>query len=192
MRKISAKQKIDLGKKILAAGIVCVIAALAIFTYNKVSDYNAGAFTASVIEEIKDTKAEDNTTEKSGFYKGYSFMGYIEIPGLNLTLPVMSDWNYDKLNISPCRYSGSVLTDDLVIAAHNYESHFGNIYRLKKGDEVKYTDISGNIYIYEVVLTDTLNPVEINKMTSGEYDLSLFTCTWTGTARVTVRCNRKL
>lgn len=198
MKKIDGNAKTFFGKRILIAGIVCVTAALAIFAYNKAMDYNAGAFTDSVIREIKndELKTKNKTLkskdEKSAFLKkGYNFIGYLEIPKLKLTLPVMADWNYDKLNISPCRYSGSLLTDDLVIAAHNYSSHFGNIYRLEKGDKVNFTDSSGNMYSYEVVLTDTLNPVEINKMTSGEYALSLFTCNWTGTARVTVRCNRK-
>ncbi len=132
--------------------------------------------------------AASNTTVS---FKGYNFMGYISIPKFKLNLPVMSDWNYDKLNVSPCKYTGSVLTDDLVVAAHNYNSHFGKIFQLEKSDEVVFTDMSGNTYLYEVVLTNTLTPVEITKMTSGEYDLSLFTCTWSGTARVTVRCNRK-
>ena len=120
--------------------------------------------------------------------EGYSFMGYLTIPDLGLELPVMSDWNYDKLNISPCRYAGSVVTRDLVIAAHNYDSHFGAIGSLREGAEVIFTNTGGDSFHYSVALIDTLNPVEINKMTAGEYDLSLFTCTLSGTARVTVRC----
>ena len=68
---------------------------------------------------------------------------------------------------------------------------FGNLYLLSPGDEVCFTDMSGKTYRYEVVLTDTLNSAEIGRMTSGEYDLSLFTCNLAGTARVTVRCNRR-
>ena len=102
----------------------------------------------------------------------------------------MSDWSYEGLNLSPCRYSGSVETDDLVIAAHNYDSHFGRISESSKGAQVLFTDLNGSTERYEVVLVDTLNPVEIEKMTSGDYDLSLFTCTPSGMARVTVRCDK--
>lgn len=195
MKRIDDNSKRKIGKKLLIAGVICVAVALTFFTYNRITDYQASQFTSSVMVEIKDYIEKEKTDKKTGnssvLFRNYNFMGYIIIPKLNLTLPVMSDWNYDKLNVSPCRYSGSVLTGDLVIAAHNYSSHFGNLYRLEKGDEVTFTDIEGQEYKYEVVLTDTLNPVEVNKMTSGEYAMSLFTCNWTGSARITIRCNRK-
>ena len=207
MKKIDCFSKKKIGKKLLTTGIVFVTAALSLFTYNKIMDFNAGKFTSSVISELKDyidseQQSEpniDNSIENNQFLsnnsskwvKNYNFIGYISIPKLNLELPVISDWDYDKLNVSPCRYSGSLNNKDLVIAAHNYYSHFGNIDRLKKGDEVIFTDLDGKSYLYEVVLTDTLSSVEINKMTAGEYDLSLFTCTWSGIARVTIRCNIK-
>ncbi len=194
--KIDGTARNTLGKNILIAGIVCVAVAFIIIAYNLITDVNAGNFTSSVMVKIKDyidsekTKAEENTDNAAVPFQGYNFMGYLNIPELSLNLPVMSDWNYDKLNVSPCRYSGSVLTSDLVIAAHNYSSHFGNIYQLKKGDKVSFTDMTGDTYKYEVSYIDTLKPVEVNKMTSGECALSLFTCDWTGTARVTVRCDR--
>ena len=102
----------------------------------------------------------------------------------------MAEWNYDKLNISPCRYSGSAETSDLVIAGHNYSSHFGTLSYLQQGDTVLYTDLSWNTYRYRVELIEILQPTETAKMTSGKYDLSLFTCNLSGQARVTVRCKK--
>lgn len=119
---------------------------------------------------------------------GYGYIGYLSIPALNLELPVMAEWSYPRLRISPCRFSGSVETDDLVILAHNYSRHFGKISSLKSGDLVVFTDVNGLASIYEVAEIDTLNPTAVEEMTSGEYPLTLFTCTYGGQSRVTVRC----
>lgn len=103
----------------------------------------------------------------------------------------MSQWSYPKLKKSPCRYRGSVYKDDLVIAAHNYRTHFGRIKDLSEGDEVIFTDIDGNIFYYEVALLEILAPNAVVEMESSEWDLTLFTCTLGGASRVTVRCKRK-
>lgn len=121
---------------------------------------------------------------------GNTYIGYLTIPALNLELPVMSKWNYKRLRIAPCRYTGSVQTDDLVIAAHNYARHFGSLSKLSEGDEVYFTDADGVLSIYEVVLVETLGPTDVIDMIDGEYDLTLFTCTYGGKSRVTVRCER--
>ena len=58
---------------------------------------------------------------------GYDYLGYLALPTLGLELPVMASWDYPRLKISPCRQFGSTRTDDLVIAAHNYGTHFGRL-----------------------------------------------------------------
>lgn len=122
--------------------------------------------------------------------KGHSYIGYVSIPSLQLTLPVMGDWSYPKLKIAPCRYCGSVYTRDLVLMAHNYEKHFGGLSRLRGGEAVTFTDVHGVTTEFTVVFVDILNPTDVEKMTSGEYDLTLFTCTYGGKTRVTVRCQQ--
>lgn len=121
---------------------------------------------------------------------GQEYIGVLEIPALTLTLPVISEWNYDRLRKAPCRYAGSAYTDNLVIAAHNYKTHFGDLKRLNPGDAVIFTDAVGNRFEYEVALTETLMPRDVQEMKSAEFALSLFTCTVGGSYRVTVRCDR--
>jgi sortase A len=120
---------------------------------------------------------------------GNLYIGYISIPSIRMELPVMSDWSYPKLKIAPCRYNGSIRGEDLVLMAHNYKSHFGPISQLKIGDEVFFTDMDGNTTAYEVVGKDVLDPTAVEVMTSGECDLTLFTCTYGGASRVTVYCD---
>lgn len=120
---------------------------------------------------------------------GYSYIGYLSIPELDLELPVMADWDYARLKIAPCRYIGSVRGENMVILAHNYTGHFGRLSELSVGDSVSFTDVNGLTTNYEVAGLDILAATAVEEMTSGDFDLTLFTCTYGGKSRVTVYCN---
>lgn len=121
---------------------------------------------------------------------GNGYIGFISIPELSIELPIMADWSYEKLRIAPCRYTGNLFEDDLVLMAHNYKTHFGTLKDLRIGDMVIFTDMDGTKYTYHVMAVDILSPTAIEEMTAGEYDLTLFTCTYGGQSRVTIRCDR--
>lgn len=122
--------------------------------------------------------------------RGNSYVGYLSIPALGLELPVMAEWSYKRLRTAPCRYTGSTKTDDLVILAHNYARHFGRLSRLSGGDAITFTDMNGVVSRYRVVETETVSPYAVADVTSGEYDLTLFTCTYGGRTRFAVRADK--
>ena len=126
-------------------------------------------------------------TEK--IVNGYANIGYLTIPDLNLELPVMSGWDNRRLQIAPCRYSGTLRGEDLVIMAHNFASHFGYLPQLSVGSRLQFSDMDGNIWDYEVAAKDVLAAESVEEMTAGEYDLTLFTCAKNRTHRITIRCN---
>lgn len=195
-----------LGTVFMILGAALVLAALSLFLWNRWEDARAGASAEKVLprmaelieaggaggaEEEADDPADPYDTEMTEVeIDGYFYIGYLSVPSLGLELPVMSDWSYPQLKRSPCRYSGSTGTDDLVIAAHNYARHFGKIKTLSIGDTVCFTDMDGVLSVYEVAEIDILSPVDVEEMTAGEYPLTLFTCTYGGQSRVTVRCIR--
>ena len=119
---------------------------------------------------------------------GNRYIGALEIPALALELPIISEWNYARLKIAPCRYLGSAYQNNLILAGHNYKSHFGSLHQLEAGDEVFFTDMAGNRFAYSVSETEQLPGTAIEEMEAGDWDLTLFTCTVGGAARVTVRC----
>ena len=123
---------------------------------------------------------------------GNYYIGILQVPALDLQLPVMAgEWSYPKLRIAPCRYSGSVYQDNLVVAAHNYASHFGNLYGLPAGTEISFTDADGNVFEYEIAWIETLGKYDVEDMVGGEdWDLTLFTCVYSGRQRYTIRCVR--
>lgn len=121
---------------------------------------------------------------------GIGYIGVLEIPSLTLELPIISQWNAAHARISPCRYSGSAYLDNMVICAHNYSTHFGNLSSLSQGDLIQFTDMDGNLFTYEVIELEILGATQIEEMCTGDWDLTLFTCTIGGQSRVTVRCTK--
>ena len=134
------------------------------------------------------TEEELKMTEKVVY--GRSYIGYLSIPSLGLELPILSEWSYPNLQVSPARYYGSVRGENLVLLAHNYPTHFGKISNLTEGDSVIFTDMDGTVWEYEVVTKDILDPGAVEEVISGDYDLTMFTCTYGGKSRVTVYCDR--
>ena len=187
------------------AGSLLLAAALLLTGYNLYDEYRAGQSVYRVAEhlEISPYEAVSNIypgeTEVPDYIlnpnmdmpvqtvDGVDYIGILEIPSLGLELPVISSWSYPNLKTAPCRYSGSAYTNNFVIAAHNYKSHFGNLKNLSDGEKVIFTDVDGNVFTYEVVLRETLEPTAVEEMTGGGYSLSLFTCNASGSCRLTVR-----
>lgn len=181
----------------ILAGAALILAALSLFLWNRNEDRQAGKFAGAVLVKVEEA-AEDDSAYPDPFDKemtvtmidGYSYIGYLSVPTLGLELPVMADWSYPQLKLAPCRYYGSTKTDDLVIAAHNYAYHFGQLKNMNAGDAVFFTDMDGVVSSYEVAEVDILNPTAVEEMTDSGYALTLFTCTYGGKSRVTVRCDR--
>ena len=61
---------------------------------------------------------------------------------------------------------------------------------LDSGDPIDFTDVTGTVYHYQVIQTEILPDTAVEEMEQGNWDLTLFTCTLSGTQRVTVRCER--
>lgn len=121
---------------------------------------------------------------------GYRYIGTLEVEDMELSLPVMEEWDYDRLRISPCRFAGNVYDDDLVICAHNYPNHFAPLKFAPLGTQVKFTDAEGTAFCYAVTSIDTVGPNDVETMLHGDWDLTLFTCNTNGQTRCAIRCQR--
>ena len=198
----------SLGKLCVIAGVLLLLAALSVFGYNRREDAHAGAEAQAAVQELEEKVMELSTAETPSdtadpdseepqsselpviLLDGYEYIGVLSIPSLDLRLPVMSDWSYPKLKLSPCRASGSSRTDDMVIAAHNYELHFGKLGSLSVGDSVEFTDMEGVENHYTVTKTDVLKPTDVDEVKASGYALTLYTCTYGGKTRIVVFCQR--
>ncbi len=202
--------KAKLGRILLTIGAILLACALGLVSYNIYIQNKAEKASQSIIPKLAEKINEniDSETTDVAFadtlkeeeekremdtveIDGNNYIGVLSIPSLSLELPVMADWSNEKLNISPCLYSGSLYSDDMVVMAHNYTRHFAPISQLNENDIVRFTDVTGKVTDYRVVLTDCLSAVAVEEMTAGEFDLTLFTCNYDGKSRITVRCDKK-
>lgn len=211
--------KRKLGVFFMCMGVVLLLGALTLFGYNQWESQQAEEMAEDLLSEMKlmidaDTETPAPTgkaqpsvaveeatpepiptidptmTEKK--VNGYWCIGYVTIPTLDLELPVLNSWSSTNAKAGPCWYYGSTKTADMVICAHSYRKYFGRIDQLRPGDEVLFTDMDGVLWQYEVVETEILQPTDIEKMTEGQYALTLFSCTLqTPKNRITVRCRAK-
>lgn len=191
------------GVALVALGALCLAAALALSISNFADSRRAGDEAQQRLlaldAYINRTPDPDKLTtlapadatqddETVVYLDGYDYIGVLEIPALDLTLPVMFTWDYEKLRLSPCRQFGSVDGGDLVIAAHNYDTHFGRLGTLIAGDSVFFTDTDGVRHSYAVDHSDVLQPTDVDRVANSGFPLTLYTCTKGGAARVTLFC----
>lgn len=217
---MNTKMKKTKGKYLIIFGLALLIAALTLIIYNIAQDRKSGQYARSVLTELKieisaaaqateqsesgeinaETVGEDlfeayieetdPIEEETAVVNGDSYIGIISIPKLGIELPVMSEWSYPNLKLSPCRYTGDAESGNIIIAAHNYSSHFGNISELVSGDEIIFTAVNGKEYRYITVLSENLGGTDVERLVNdneNNWNLTLFTCTLSGQSRVCVR-----
>ena len=191
---------------ILLAGLLCMMAALAVFLFNQNESHQAKTASAKIVAALSEQIAEEGEENHEETFPtditdrtmpemtvdGERYAGILRIPELELELPVLAFFDYDSLQVTPCLYSGTIYRRNMVIGAHNYDAHFGRISALGIGSEVDFTDVENNTYRCRVVNLETLKPDQNDILTEkaheGDWDITLFTCNYSGTERVTVRC----
>lgn len=149
-------------------GCICIVLALGLTLFNVYDTFRAKKSEEEILAAYNlkndldsDILIDPDMDMPEVELDGLSCIGTIEIPSLDIKLPVTSEFTYDLMKLAPCRYSGS---------------------------QVVFTDALGNHFEYRVVLIETLTPDSVEDMTSSDYPLTLFTCTLDAKNRVTVRC----
>ena len=193
-----------LGRLCTALGAVCILLSLGLLLYDRSQELQAQRITQELAPALEQAIAqraqqrredpppaeEEAPAQPEITLNGEVYLGLLSIPALELELPVRRDLTDGALKLSPCRYAGSISDGGLVIAAHNYRQHFAKLSALVPGDLIRLTDADGNVHDYAVAQTETLGGDAAAEMTDGRWDLTLFTCTYGGKSRLTVRCIR--
>lgn len=194
------------GKIMMMSGLLLLAAALLLSGYNIWDEWRAGVAAQRALEQLMNSMSVDSSQQEASDtdipdyelnpnmefpqeeINGKYFVGTLELPTLGLSLPILSQYVQSDLGIAPCRYAGTAYRSGFVIAGHNYRTHFGSLSRLETGAPVYFTDVNGNRFTYHVVTFQVLEASDVEEMLSEEWDLSLFTCTYSGRTRLTVRC----
>ena len=201
--------KPDRGRMWINLGLLLLAAALLLSVGNVYDSRRAGETSRQVVEQMcqnVETAPETTGETEAPAIPEYlldadrempvqtvdnrDYIGVLTIPALELELPVISQWDYPSLKVAPCRYSGSLYQNNLIICAHNYASHFGKLRNLHVGDIAMFTDMAENTVTFQMVERETIQPEDLEAMDAGDWDMTLYTCTVGGKSRVTVRFAR--
>ena len=117
------------------------------------------------------------------------YVALIEIPSLNLTLPVADAWNSKKLYYSPARFYGSCYDHSLVIGGADNAYQFSFCDKIDNGTVITVTDMTGTQFSYTVSRVDRSKSAESNWLISGDYDLTLFCRDTYSMEYIAVRCS---
>lgn len=194
------------GKLLMTIGLLLIAAAFLLMVYNIWESKKAENMSEEILNQIKDGQDEnvssDDADEKPLYeiypdmempvltIDGVDYIGILTVPSLGLELPVAGNWSYPNLRRSPCRYKGSAYSNDMIIAGHNYSRHFGGLKNLAIGEEISFRDVDGHIFQYQVDDIETIPGTAVEDMHAGEWNMTLFTCTYGGKSRVTIRCRK--
>ncbi len=190
------KQTQKSGLILILFGAILITGAFALLLHNKIEQRQAEQLSNHVLAQMTQMQENSNKTEllENGEIPeieidGERYIGCLNIPDLELELPVMSNWSYPQLKKAPCRYSGSIRQKNLVILGHRYKKHFGKLKDLKIGAPIELRGVDEKITAYNVVSIETVKPTNVDEVTSGKYELTLFTCTYSGKYRTVIHCS---
>lgn len=122
-------------------------------------------------------------------------IGMIQIESIGIKYPIMEGEGKKQLSQAVGHLSDTASIGELgncVLAGHRgsrYGPIFKHLDQVKTGDEVKLTDLEGNIHSYRVGEAFVTAPDDVSvKRQDGKEELTLVTCEYKGTMRLIIRC----
>lgn len=142
-------------------------------------------------QEVNQAVLVEAPDDSPTVWDSYDVDGVLSIPRLGLELPVLSQYTEELLKVSPCVYQGlgGSEPERLVIAGHNYRSHFGSLDQLAPGDEITYRSLDKVETCFQVTQLVEIGAEDAALLEEGEWDLTLLTCNLDMSRRLLVRCD---
>ena len=178
---------------LVAAGALLLLAGALLAGQNLLTERRAARQTADLLAAVEtriaapaDLPAPEVTGDP---WAGYEVIGVVGLPDLGLSLPVLADYTQDLLAVAPCRYTDDLALEpgQLVVAGHNYRTHFGRLGELASGSRITWQNLDGVTYTYTVTEVTEIDAGDREALEQGDWDLTLFTCDVTRTRRILVR-----
>ena len=179
--KKSANKKITIILSCIGVLLILAAGALVLSTYlgGKRAHTNAKEIVSkmySLMPDIKNGAPDDrsNVTMPMLEIGGENFVGIIEVPDFEKTLPIYGKWEPSSVTSYPCRYMGSAYDGSLIIGGSDNEGQFDFVKTISNGNNVFVTDTTGLRYKYAVTDINRTNDVSTENLTSQKADLILF------------------
>lgn len=212
MQKDQNRVKMTTNQKkyaILVVLISCLAVVQAcIYRINSAKKYDENLYEEVLSEyaEIYSSDINENSENSNelndiaiNYIKKNNVIGKLEIPKLNLSTPILYEATDELMKIAPTKYSGNVLNGigNVVIIGHNYYdgTHFSDLNKLVKGDEISITDLYDNKCIYVVYEKGVIEPNDFSCLSEDKENMksfvTLITCINGLKNRLVVKCVEK-
>ena len=168
---------------LLIAGILFLCLSIGWIGYSKYSVQRNAARAESLVQTlyslmptVRDGAPDHraNPTMSALEISKMSFVGVVELPDYDCQLPIYSQWKRAKVRQFPCRYTGSVYDNSLIIGASDNDGQFDFIKQLSNGDSVYVVDTTGVRYTYTVTNILRTKDVGTENLRKIQADLTLF------------------
>ena len=189
----------SIGIVCLALGAVLILSALLFAGRNEQESEEAGRQSDELLAQIEaqigsqpsaqaqpGQENEAEPTDPMALARGYEAIGILDLPDLELRLPVLADYDEARLQAAPCRHLGSLEDGNLVIAGHNYKRHFAYLKNLVPGARITFTDMEGTVHPFVLDHMATIAGTDVAAVTDSSFPLILYTCDYTGEGRITL------
>ena len=150
---------------------------------------------------VKEFKSELNTSDEETKeikleYNGYNVVGIINIPKLGIEFPILDITNDDSMKVSVTKFWGNNVNDigNFTIVGHNNldGTMFSNTKKLKIGDEIVLTDLSGKTLKYRIFDKYIIEPNDVScteSVNKDQREVTLITCTNGRRNRIVIKAN---
>ena len=179
--KRSSKSK--LRTALTCVGIVLILSAVGLLVFSKISisraHDNAQKIVSemySLMPEVTDGAPDERANPSMPMLQldGKNFVGIIEVPQFGTRLPIYGKWERSQVTKYPCRYTGSVYSDVLVIGGSDNEGQLDFVKEISNDDSVYITDTTGIRYKYTVYDINRTKDVSAEYLTKSDARLVLF------------------
>lgn len=148
---------------------------------------------ASSSDNINSENGNSGTAGNTSSVINYEAIGKIEIPKTNVNYPIYANISRETLEAGIAIAFGAKPNEvgNMVLYGHNFrnDKFFSNNKKLKKGDTIYITDLTGNRVAYVIYNIYITNPTDANYMirdTANRREISLQTCTDNNASRLII------
>lgn len=146
------------------------------------------------LNQVQNTPSGGTSSgNKEQTFQGFTVIGTIEIPKINLSYPILKEPSTAAIERSVAMLYGvgPNKPGNTLIIGHNYRNgqFFANNKNLSIGDKVYITDLSGqrlSYTIYDKFETTSEDTEFLTRNTNGAREISLQTCTDNGSLRLII------
>ena len=201
------RKQISLKTACVLSGLLLLLAAAGLAVHNLLEDHQAGVRSQELLAQVETSQRDlpiegtnlssaetisptEEESTKATAPAGYNVAAILSLPDLGITLPVLKECSDDLLKVSPCVFTGSWEDgpEQLIIAGHNYYTHFKDIGELPVGAKITFQTLDGTEYTLSIMEISAIGVDEPEKLEADQWDLTLLTCNFDRTKRILVRC----